>query len=307
MLANDTGLWLNSLDMGEEFSGQTGRQALYKTFKAQVEGEDDAIDLAYSALLVAKFVYPELEIAAYKARLDALAQRVHDVLLTKEDVEDEERSALKTIYAINHVLFDEEGFHGNAGDYYNADNSFLNRVLDERVGLPITLSLLYMEVARRVDLPIYGVGLPYHFVVCCPLPDKKIYIDPFERGMLMSEKVCRERIRNLSNGRVRLPRQVFEPISKRSLLVRLLSNLKHVYLNAEDYDHTLIVCDLILILMPDLAKEYRDRGIIHYQLQHYGRAIRDMKRYVDLDPDAKDRYEILNHIKMIRETIARLN
>jgi len=307
MLANDAGLWLNSHDMGEEFSGQTGRQALYKAFKAQVEGEDDAIDLAYSALLIAKFIYPDLDIDAYKARLDALAQRVRVVFAANVTAEDEEWPALKMIYAINFVLFNEDGFHGNAANYYSADNSFFNRVLDERVGLPITLSLLYMEVAQRVDLPIYGVGLPYHFVVCCPLPDKKIYIDPFEHGMLMSEKMCRERIRNLSNGKVRLPRQVFEPISKRYLLLRLLSNLKHVYLNVEDYDHALIVYDFILILMPNLAKEYRDRGIIHYQLQHYGRAMRDMKRYVDLDPDAKDRYEILNHIKMIRETIARLN
>ena len=301
--------------MGEEFSEQTRRQTLYTAFKAQVEGEDDAIDLAYTALLISKFFYPALDIDTYIARIDELAARVRAVLAAKvkrvaddeDNAQDVERPTLRTIYALNHVLFDEVGFHGNAGDYYNADNSLFNRVLDEHFGLPITLSLLYMEVAQRVDLPIYGVGLPYHFVVCCPLLDKKIYIDPFERGMLMSEKVCRERIRSLSNGRARLPRQAFAPISKRHLLVRLLTNLKHVYLNAEDYDHMLIVCDLILLLMPDLAKEYRDRGIIHYQLQHYGRAVRDMKRYVDLDPDASDRYEILNHIKMIRETIARLN
>ncbi|HCI78942.1 MAG TPA: hypothetical protein DHW02_04560 [Ktedonobacter sp.] len=298
--------------MGEAFSEQTRRQALYKAFKGQVEGEDDAIDLAYTALLISKFFYPNLDIDTYIARIDALAERVRVVLAQQrvEDVEHDiqhERPLLRTIYALNQILFDEEGFHGNAGDYYNADNSFLNRVLDERVGLPITLSLLYIEVAQRVDLPIYGVGLPYHFVVCCPLLDKKVYIDPFERGLLMSEKVCRERIRTLSNGRARLPRQAFTPISRQHLLVRLLTNLKNIYLNAENYESMLIVCDLILLLMPDLAKEYRDRGIIHYQLQHYGRALRDMKRYTDLDPDATDRYEILNHIKMIRETIARLN
>lgn len=293
--------------MTEEFSGQTGQQALYRRFKTQVEGEDDAIDLARSALLIAMFVYPELDMDSYLVRLDALAQCVREVIAAQADSQDEEPSPLRTLYALNQVLFNEEEFHGNADDYYNADNSFLNRVLDEHTGLPITLSLLYMEVARRVGLPMYGVGLPYHFVVCCPLPDKKIYIDPFERGLLMSEKICRERIRQLSNGRVRIPRQAFEPISNRHLLVRLLTNLKHIYLNAEDYSHMLIMCNLILFLLPDLAKEYRDRGIIHYQLQHYGRALRDLRRYVDLDPDAKDRYEILNHIKMIRETIARLN
>ena len=298
--------------MGEAFFEQTRRQTLYKAFKAQVEGEDDTIDLAYTALLISKFFYPNLDIDTYIAHIDALAERVR-TLLAEQHVEEVERDMqhekplLRTIYALNQVLFDEEEFHGNAGDYYNADNSFLNRVLDARVGLPITLSLLYMQVAQRVDLPIYGVGLPYHFVVCCPLPDKKIYIDPFERGTLMSEKDCRERIRALSNGRARLPRQAFAPISRQHLLVRLLTNLKHIYLNAENYDSMLIICDLILLLMPDLAKEYRDRGIIHYQLQHYGRAVRDMKRYVDLAPDATDRYEILNHIKMIRETIARLN
>ena len=296
--------------MGEEFSGQMGRMALYKAFKAQVEGEDDAIDLARTALLISRFFSTSFDIDASMARIDALAERVRVVVAAKDAISETQSSdvlPLRTIYAINHVLFDEEGFHGNVGDYYNAENSFLNRVLDRHTGLPITLSLLYIEVAQRVGLPIYGVGLPYHFVVCCPLPDKKIYIDPFEHGLLMSEKVCRERIRTLSDGRVRLPRQAFAPISRRHLLVRLLTNLKHVYLNTEDYEHTLITSDLILLLMPDFAKEYRDRGIIHYQLQHYGRAIRDMKRYADLEPDAKDRYEILNHIKMIRETIARLN
>ena len=300
--------------MPEEFSEQTRLHALYTAFKVQVEGEDDAIDLAQVALLIASFAYPTLDKDAYLARLDALAQRVRDVVPATHDGDDDTREKemdvspqLATLYALNHVLFKEEEFHGNAGDYYNAENSFLNRVLDTHTGLPITLSLLYIEVARRVNLPVVGIGLPYHFVVCCQLPDKKIYIDPFERGLLMSEKVCRERIRHLSHGHIRLPRSAFEPVSKRSLLVRLLTNLKHVYLNKDEFTRALIMSNLILLLVPDLAREYRDRGILNYQLQHYGRALRDMKRYVDLEPDAKDRYEIQNHIKMIRETLARLN
>ena len=218
-----------------------------------------------------------------------------------------EEESLNVLHALNHVLFEEERFRGNADTYYNPDNSFLNRVLDEHLGLPIALSLLYMDVAKRVDVLIRGIGLPYHFVVRYSLPDKNIYIDPFSRGQLMNEKECREHIRRLTHGKVRLSRSAFEPVSNKQLLARLLTNLKHIYLNTEDYDHALIMCNLILLLMPDLAKEYRDRGIVNYQLQHYGRAIRDLKRYTALEPDAKDRYEILNHIKMIRETLARLN
>jgi len=223
----------------------------------------------------------------------------------------EEIDGEAALAALNQVLFTEEQFHGNHADYMNPDNSFFNRVLEERTGIPITLSLLYIEVARRVGIQIEGVGLPYHFMVRCRLAERGIYIDPFEGGLFFSEQECKQHIRHLAEqitgGRIKLHAHWFAAVTHRQFLYRMLNNLKHIYLRDEDYARVLPICDLLILLMPQMAHERRDRGVVHLQLKHYARALHDLTIYLELAPTAKDRTEMQNHIKSIRQIMAMLN
>jgi len=294
-------------NMTEEFSKQ---HFDYRLFEELIAAEDTAIDTARAALLIATIEYPHLDIERYMAKLDALAYRVRVILglsLTETHLP-ETVAPLTAIDAINKVLFEGDGFRGNESDYYNPDNSFLNKVLDNRVGIPVSLSLLYMEIGKRIGLLIEGVGLPFHFVVRCTLPTEILYIDPFEGGLLLTEQDCRERIRHLSRGKMsRLPRHLFEPVKSKQLLVRMLGNLKGIYIHKEDYTKALLVADHILLLVPDAARELRDRGIIHLQVEHYARALHDLKAYLKLEPQADDRHDIQNYIKTAQQAIAMMN
>ena len=292
--------------MTEEFSKHHYN---YRAFEELIAEEDATTDVARAALLIATIEHPALDIEHYIAKLDQLADRVRTLLsLSLLSPLPENMAPLTILDAMNKILFEEDGFRGNERDYYNPDNSFLNKVLEKRVGIPISLSLLYMEVGKRVGLSLEGIGLPFHFVVRCVLPTEILYVDPFEGGLLLSEQDCRERIRRMSHGKMtRLPHHLFEPVTPRQFLVRMLGNLKNIYLHKEDYTKSLLVADHILLLMPDAARELRDRGTIHLQLKHYAQALYDLKAYLKLEPQASDRHEIQNHIKTIQQTIAMMN
>jgi regulator of sirC expression with transglutaminase-like and TPR domain len=297
--------------MAERFPDETAQQRIYRAFETLAAGNDASIDLAQAALLIACIEYPDLDTTHYINQLDSLASRVRVLLKLPEEELSAPPDPLTTLHAINHILFSEEHFQGNQADYMNPENSFFNRVLEEHTGIPITLSLLYMEVAQRVGLQIDGIGLPYHFMVRCSLPDHRIYIDPFEEGIFLSEQECHERIRSMTGqsteGKSKLHAQWFKPVSSRQLLYRILNNLKQIYLGDDDYAHGLIISNLMVILMPRLATERRDRGLIHLQLKHYARALHDLMAYLELAPKAKDRYEILNQTRSIRQIISMLN
>ncbi len=297
--------------MAERFPDETTQQRTYRAFEILAAGKDASIDLAQAALLIASIEYPDLDTTHYINELDSLARRVRTLLeLSAEELPDP-RDPLHTLHAINQILFTEEHFHGNQTDYMNPENSFLNCVLEEHTGIPITLSLIYMEVARRVGLQIDGIGLPYHFMVRCSLPDHHIYIDPFEEGLFLNEQECRERIRSMTGqhteGKSKLHAHWFTPVTARQFLYRMLNNLKQIYLRNDDYTRGLTISNLAVILMPRIAIERKDRGLIHLQLKHYARALHDLMAYLELAPKAKDRYEILNQVKSIRQIMSMLN
>ncbi len=295
--------------MSESFSEDTLQSRVLKAFAALVSGADASIDLARAALLIACTAYPELKPESYLEQLDALALRVRAYLDPPAPASGGPSClpVLDIIAAMNEVLFQQERFHGNREDYYNPANSFLNDVLERRTGLPITLSLLYMEVGRRVGVQFDGIGLPFHFVVGRLLPRGRIYIDPYEAGRIYTARECRERVRHMLGGEVKLYTQWFEPISYRHLLARLLNNLKHIYLRAEDYACALAICDHLVLLLPHSPPERRERGAIHLQLKHYGRALRDLSTYAELAPHAQDVDEIRLQIKTLRQIIAKMN
>jgi regulator of sirC expression with transglutaminase-like and TPR domain len=295
--------------MADKYPNDTDQQRTYRAFEALIAGEDATIDLAQAALLIASIKYADLDIAHYQAQLDALARRVRSLLALSDIALNlpSDLHPLKVIDALNVVLFDEEHFNGNVEDYYSLNNSFLNKVLDDHTGIPITLSLLYMEVAKRVGIQIDGIGLPYHFVVRCLSPEGPIYIDPFDNGQILSEADCTTLIRRLARNKVKLHAHWFEPLTRKQILARMLSNLKQIYINAEEFEYALVVCDLKLLLTPNIPTEICDRGLLHLQLKHYARALHDLKTYLNLSPQAKDRYEIINHIKSIRQIMAMMN
>lgn len=278
------------------------RQRARNEFSALAAGADSSIDLARAALLIAAEEYLDLDITFYLARLDSLAAQV-----AGEMSQPPEFDLLKTLQAMNHVLFEQEHFRGNQAHYYNPENSYLNRVLDTRMGIPITLSVLYMEVGKRLGIPIEGIGLPFHFVVRCQLAHGAQYIDPFEKGHFLTEDECVQLVQRSSRGKQPVSSRWFEPVTSRQLLIRMLNNLKYIYLHKHDLERTLSMHDRLLLLAPGQAAEYRDRGIIHFHLKRYSRALRDLNAYLELAPGADDAGDIREQIASIRQLLAQLN
>jgi regulator of sirC expression with transglutaminase-like and TPR domain len=291
----------------EYFPQQRARTA----FVALIAGNDADIDLARAALLIANEEYAELDLAHYVAQLDLLAERVREMLglsPSENPFQGASKSELiDVLVAINSVLFDQEHFRGAEKDYYNPCNSFLNDVLERHRGIPITLSLIYMEIGKRLGVQIEGVGLPLHFVVRCRLPDGAIYIDPYDGGRLLSEEECRELVNRMLRGKATFNPRWLEPVSNKQFLMRMLTNLKYIYLSKKDFARALSICDRILLLVPQAPIERRDRGIIHLHLKHHARALLDLKAYVELAPEANDVVEVRRQISAIRQIIAMMN
>ena len=245
-------------------------------FAAVVGRADDRLDVAEAALLIAKEEYPRLDLRAYLAQLDELAAGARVEVRTGA-------SPAEQVARLNQFLFVKCGFAGNSDDYYDPRNSFLNEVLDRRTGIPITLSIVYCEVARRVGMPVRGVAFPGHFLArYVAQPD--IIIDPFFATVL-SRRDCEERLKGVFGPGARLEPELFESATAREILVRMLSNLKQVYVEKEDHERALGCADRILLLMPDAPRELRDRGILYQRLECFAAALRDLERYLQLAPD----------------------
>lgn len=292
--------------MSEEF--MAARQRARQAFTTLILGDEASIDLAHAALLIAAEEYPNLDLSQYMTRLEDLAAQV------RQRLEKQPASQPTTInecfdilHAMNGVLFGQERFRGNRIDYYNPQNSFLNRVLERRLGIPLTLSLVYIEVGKRLGLHIAGVGMPFHFIVRCELLESSIYIDPYEKGKFLSEQDCRQRLAQVFKNPEDFDPTWLEPLSSRQLLVRMLANLKHIYIHKGDFQRALMACDRILLLNPTLPVELRDRGVVHFHLKHYSRAIHDLGTYIELAPLADDVEEVRQQVKIIRQLIAMMN
>ncbi len=260
------------------------------------------LDLAAAALQIASEEYPELDAANYLARLDRLAERAAAQLSLSV-----EPDVIDSLDSINRTLYREEGFSGNSDVYYDPRNSFLNEVLDRRTGIPITLSIIYMEVGRRLGLDIRGVGLPGHFLVKCVAASGEWLIDPFFGGKTVTEAECRQRLKRLHGEKFSFHRSFLDCVSKRQILGRLLANLKMIYLVQRDFGRALNVIEKILLIFPDAAAEIRDRGSVSFRLQHFSAAIRDWNRYLAMKPQASDVQEVKQNLKVAATQIGLRN
>ncbi len=268
-------------------------------FAEIVSREDDEINLAEAALFIASEEYPRLDVELYLERLNYFGD------LVRERAADS-RDAIDVIVALNATLFDQLGFRGNRESYYDPRNSYLNEVIDRRIGIPITLTVVYIEVARRIGFPVKGVGLPFHFIAKHVAEGGEIFIDPFNAGGLLGSAGCNELVTRMSGGKLELRPEHLEAVSNKQILTRMLSNLLGIY-SASDHRRALAAIEHILLINPDSTPHIRDRGLLLAAAGDRTNAIAELERYLELASNAPDADTIREQIKTIRQSQARLN
>jgi regulator of sirC expression with transglutaminase-like and TPR domain len=288
-------------------------------------------DLAPAALAIARVEYPSLDIAGYLQAIDQLgagaAERVQRAGASGQDA----------IHVLNEFLYDDQRFTGNREAYDDPRNSFLNEVLDRRTGIPISLAVIYLETARRAGVRMAGVNFPGHFLLRADderLPilfdSRFVIVDPFHGGALLSELDCRELLRQHAGDEAGFDLDLLAPASRRDIVVRMLVNLKRLYVRMRSFPQARFVADLLLTVDPSALSELRDRGLLAYHLQDFGAALRDLERYLrhlprsadvqvrempiaeeedeNESPGADDdRTQVWEHIKNLRKRVAELN
>ncbi len=267
-------------------------------FAKLIARPEEDLDLGRAALLIAGEEYPGLDVEKYLRRLDSLATAAQE--RAPDDMPAAER-ALR----VGRYLFGELGYRGNAGDYYNPDNSYFNRVLDTRSGIPITLSLLFLEVARRVGLRCYGVGMPGHFLV--GLEGGQVYFDPFNGGSALTPDDCRRLAEELFRPKFIWNDGYLAPCTKYEFLFRLLNNLKVVYERTEVPDKALGVVQRMILVNPGSISLHQDLARLQYRLQQYRAAIGSLETYLSEAKEPPDAAQVKRAIESIRMTLGRLN
>jgi regulator of sirC expression with transglutaminase-like and TPR domain len=257
----------------------------YREFRQAVDRGEDKIDLGRAALTIALTDYPDLDIEAYLARIEQLAVEV----TARCDAGGE---VYQWLTALNYVLFQQHGFCGNSDDYYDPKNSFLNEVIERRTGIPITLSVLYIEVAQRVGLALEGIGFPGHFLVKLPQNGTDIVIDPFHRGEIKSRDDLARMLGRLYGGVVELRDEFLRPVGKKQILKRMLGNLKAIYAKGNDLVKLLSVLDQAIILEPGAVDEILDRARVYLTLECFAQARSDFETYLRLAPQAPDAQQV---------------
>ena len=250
-------------------------------FTAVVAQPEPDVELALAALLIAAEEYPQLLPEPYLRRLDLLAERVHDRLSN-------ENAPPIMLQELSRVLFEEEGFRGNTEAYYDPRNSFLNDVLDRRLGIPLTLSILYLEVGWRLGLPLHGVNFPGHFLVRYDGEALKLLVDPFQAGAIRFEDEAQDLLDRVYGGTVTLQPSYLRPADRKDIIVRLLANMKGIYLNTRDDRRALAATERILLVRPDAAEEVRDRGMLLARLGFADEALQELREYLTRAPSADD-------------------
>jgi regulator of sirC expression with transglutaminase-like and TPR domain len=264
-----------------------------RLFAREVERPDDQVNLARAALLVAREEYPQLPVEPYLARLDALAEEVKDRL-------DSERAPLIVFQEALRTLFGRNGFEGNRDAYYDPRNSFLNDVLDRRKGIPLTLGIVVLEVAWRLDLPVVGVNFPGHFLVRFEGEELRLLVDPFAGGQVRFEDEAQALLDRVYGGMVRVKPAFLKVAGRRDMLVRLLTNLKGVYLNVRDHTRALAAVERILVIHPTAPTENRDRGTLLARMGRTEEALEQLEWYLDYAPEAADAGRIREMVEDLR-------
>ena len=278
------------------------------SFAQLLATEDVRIDLAHGCLMIAQDAYPGLNVERYLGDIERMAMRLRARLPQSGGAEER-------VARLNEFLYAELGFRGNTDDYYDPRNSYLNEVMDRRIGIPITLAILYMVLGRRVGLPLEGVSFPGHFLVRLRLRAGVLVLDPFAAGAPQSEADLRERLARVIPPGVagdvpvsELPLDQFlEAASHHQILARVLRNLKAIYRDNHQPERLLAVLNRMVIVAPDATAELRDRGIVYHRLECYRAALKDLSDYIEREPNAADVDEVRVRLMEVSSRCARLN
>jgi regulator of sirC expression with transglutaminase-like and TPR domain len=265
-----------------------------------LEPPEDQIDLGRAALAIALAHDPNVDFACYLKQLDELSIEVREAIGRK-------RRPQAVTEAFNRVLVERHGFCGNVDDYYNPGNSLLHYVLEHGTGIPITLSIVYLAVAHRLNVPLYGVGLPLHFIVKYSANGKEIFLDPFHQGAILSPQQCRERVERLMGRSIDFDPAYLGATPKRLILYRLLNNLKQLYLSRGEVGPAGIVIEQMLMVKPEYHDEIRDRGLLLLEERAYTRAAEWLRHYLECEPNAADSDAVRRAIARAYDCRARLN
>ena len=245
--------------------------------------------LLEGALAIAWEEYPRMDLGHYRAMCDRMVADLQSRLAKIH-------YPLKVIQEINQYLFVEQGFAGNDHDYYDPRNSFIKDLLDRRLGIPLTLSLVYMVISDRLGFPMDGISFPGHFIIRPQHPDLEIFIDPYNKGEILFPEDCAAKLKQLYGYDIPLQPEYLEPVSIRRILERLLNNLKMIYLRRREPAKALAAIERSLMLNPDVPTQWRDRGLICYQLDRHTEARIDLENYLQEVPYAEDGRIILQLI-----------
>jgi regulator of sirC expression with transglutaminase-like and TPR domain len=288
-------------------------------------------ELAPAALAIAGVEYPNLDPAASLAALDDLGA------LASARVEPVRGSLPEVVRTLNEFFYDESGFAGNRQRYDDPRNSFLNEVLERRTGLPITLAIVYIEVARRAGVRVEGVSFPGHFLMRVPAEvtgdrpaGHDLILDPFHGGALLAEFDCRRLLLEHVGDEAAFDPALLAPATRLAIIARMLVNLKRLYVRMRSFPQARFVSSLLLAVDPSAIAELRDRGLLAYHLQDFAAALRDLEEYLRLvpkgvelgdlttnpeeseDADAAvpapdDAAQIWEHVKTLRRRVASFN
>ncbi|MCW5606328.1 MAG: tetratricopeptide repeat protein [Burkholderiales bacterium] len=264
---------------------------------------ESEVDLAEAALVIAAEEYPDLDIVAYLSRIDEMGANLRKRL--RPDI-----TATEKLIALNHYVFGELGFAGNAEEYYDPRNSLLNDVIDRRLGIPITLSVIYMEIGRRAGLALHGVSFPGHFLVKCVVRDGAIVLDPYANGASLGVEDLQRLLKTLGGSiatDTEAVKGMLSAAGAKEILARMLRNLKGVYLQQRDLLRALSAVERIIALAPAAAEEYRDRGQIYLDLECFRAALADFRHYLERRPEARDAAAVRQRVAELQPVVARLN
>ena len=275
-------------------------ESIRADFENLVKRPEPAFDLARAALLIAAEADPNVDVDGQLHTLDTWAEQLRAQL-------DPEWNNLQKLARLRNLVFEDLKFRGDHKDYYSPDNSLLHQVMARRLGIPLTLSIIFMELGWRVGIPFEGVGFPGHFLVRLTGEPKDLLLDPYQRGMSVHEDDCRRMLREISGGKLTLRGEFLQSVSKHDMIARLLMNLKGAYLRAEDDEGALAAVERLLLIHPEDVEEVRDRGLLLYRLKRYGPALDSLGRYVAERPGAADRETMDHHIGNLRTLLASLN
>jgi regulator of sirC expression with transglutaminase-like and TPR domain len=265
--------------------------------KALMGGDECRLDVA--ALEMAAIEYPDLAVGPYVERLDHMGLELEDETVGL--------SGPNFVARLNTFLFDEIGFRGNEKNYYDPRNSCLNWVLDQRTGIPITLSVVYIEVARRLRRPVFGIGLPGHFVVQYDDGGFSTFLDPFNGGKLLNQEDCRKLSRSATGTDVGFDLRLLRPVGTRHILIRMLNNLRAAYFQREDFTRAATVLNLLIQSSPETSDYYKGRGIANIHIRQFRAAKADFEQYLRLEPEAEDREDIVKQMAEIHRWLGTLN